>query len=68
MNFEWHLQTAINTTTKMVVASRAVTMAVMAETRRVEELADGRDGSKFCVDKVLGLTGQVQGWRREGLA
>ena len=37
MNFGWHLQTAICTSTKMTVASRAVAMAVMTEARAVDE-------------------------------
>ena len=36
VNFVWHLQTAISTSTKMTVASRAVMMAVMTEARTTD--------------------------------
>ena len=41
MNFGWHLQTAIITSTEMTVASRAVAMTVMTEARTVDVKQEG---------------------------
>ena len=41
VNFGWHLQTAISTSIKMTVASRAVMMAVMTEARTTDVEQEG---------------------------
>ena len=41
MNFGWHLNTVIVTSTEMTVASRAVAMAVMTEARTVDVEQEG---------------------------
>ena len=41
VNFGWHLNTVIITSTEMTVASRAVAMAVMTEARTVDVEQEG---------------------------
>ena len=43
VNFGWHLQTAISTSTNMTVTSRAVVMAVMTEARTTD-VAEKQEG------------------------
>ena len=43
VNFGWHLQTAISTSTNMTVTSRAMVMAVMTEARTTD-VAEKQEG------------------------
>ena len=60
VNFGWHLQTAISTSTKMTVASRAVMMAVMTEAR-ITDVELKRHSSRWVVIVVTsGVVGVEQ--------
>ena len=73
VNFGWHLQTAIITSAKMMIASRAVAMAVMTQARIIDveqaslrispEVVRWDSGSE--VEGVPGAGGKVESNRSE---